>query len=366
MRSGVNIIGPVFGELGIGEDVRQLASTILSLGIPISIINYPQIGNFSENPYSALESYITNDFIHGCNIFCMPLVESYRFFSEYGCAEFQGRYNVGYAPWELEYWPTEFSFLGCLFDEIWASSSHTYKAFQEGLQQPVYQVPLVVDIPDLNLLEAERQDIQVDQVGFKFLYVFDCNSTFSRKNPHDVVLAFQKAFGQQEDVSLVLKTMHYKHDDQLLDAAIRGNQNITLINDCFSRSRLLALYKECDVYVSLHKAEGFGRTIAEAMLLRKPTIVSNYSGNVDFCTEETSFLVQGSLEEVAPFSYPFWRQNRWFLPDIDSAADQMVECFNHPSLRNAKARAALEFVRYNFSVEAVRETVGRRLSEIFL
>ncbi|PZV09188.1 MAG: hypothetical protein DCF32_02985 [Leptolyngbya sp.] len=364
MSYGVNIVGPVFGELGIGEDVRQLAHAILSLGIPISIINYPRTGNFAESNYHSLESYVTNRFSHNCSIFCLPLIESYRFFLEFGSAKFQNRYNIGYAAWELESWPVDFAFIGSLFDEIWASSAHTYQAYQANLKQPIYRIPLIVSIADSVSLENPSHFTNIDQSKFNFLYAFDSNSTFSRKNPWDAVIAFQKAFDQESHVSLVLKTMHYQNNDQELNKLLENNKNIVLINKCFSRLDMFSLYKACDAYVSLHKAEGFGRTIAESMLLKRPTIISNYSGNTDFCTKENSFLVDGKLEAVAPFSYPFWQGNRWFSPDLDSATAQMYKCFSNPSMRNSIVETAFQSIVSDFSIEKVRKDIYGRLSKI--
>lgn len=363
MFKGINIIGPVFGEFGIGEDVRKLAQALLSLNLPISIISYPETGNFVEANRS-LEDYVTNKFVYQCNIFCMPLIETYRFFSQYGLSEFESRCNIAYAPWELEDWPKEFSFFGALFDEVWASSLHTLNAYKKSLQQPIYRIPLIVENSDKSLLKELSQKIRIDRFKYKFLYVFDSNSTFSRKNPQDVIRAFQKVLNIYPDIALILKTMNYQYDDQEINKILEKNSNIILINDCLSRSELLGLYDICDAYISLHKAEGFGRTIAEAMLLKKPTIVSNYSGNTDFCTNETSFLVDGKLEKIAPYAYPFWQSNRWFSPDLDSAARQMLQCVSQPDTRSSKVEKAHRLISESFSNQAVSKKIDDRLKSL--
>lgn len=362
MFDGVNIIGPVFGELGIGEDVRSLAHAILALGLPISIVSYPNKGNFVESNRN-LEEYVTNQFRYQCNIFCIPLLESYRFFAEHGLSNFEGRYNIGYAPWELESWPAEFAFFGSLFDEIWASSDHTVTAYQKSLDRLIHKIPLIIEPPELNDSSGPTSDrSHVDPLKFNFLYIFDSNSGLSRKNPHDVIVAFQQAFAGQPDVALVLKTMNYQYDDDRLNESIYHNPTITLLNNCLNRVELLSLYRECDAYISLHAAEGFGRTIAEAMLLNKPVIVSNYSGNLDFCTEKTSFLVEGSLEEIKPYDYIFWRDNRWFRPDLVSAASQLATCFKDESLRSAKVQTAHRLIKNSFSTPAIATQIQHRLA----
>ena len=363
MINGVNIIGPVFGEFGIGEDVRSLAKALLHLNIDINIIEYPKKGNFAKARYS-LEEYCSNDFKHQINIFCIPIFEIFRFISEHGFSGFDNKFNIGYSPWELETWPSQFKFMTSYLDEVWASSSHTFNAYSKSLDTPVYHIPLVVEPFEQDDFTQLKYNSKIDQSKFNFLYVFDSNSTYARKNPHDVVKAFKKAFLKNSEASLVLKTMNYQFDDAQLNIDLKDASNITLINECLSRGELFALYKACDAYVSLHKAEGFGRTIAEAMLLQKPVIVSNYSGNTDFCTSNTAFLVEGKLQEIDAYAYHFWYQNKWFSSELDSAASQMLECFENRKLRSFRVRNAYELISESFSIESIARKIRLRLINI--
>lgn len=363
MICGVNIIGPVFGEFGIGEDVRSLSNAILSLNIPINIIEYPKRGNFAKASYS-LKQFCSNEFKYPINIFCMPLFEIFRFISEFGLSDFDENYNVGYSPWELESWPNHFKFMANYLDEIWASSNHTFQAYKKQFNIPVSLIPLIVELPK----QAQEPQLvhipYLDKSKFNFLYVFDSNSTFSRKNPHDVTQSFQKAFSDRSDVGLILKTMNYQFDDKKLNSDLQNYSNITLINDCLSRANLFALYKACDAYISLHKAEGFGRTIAEAMLLKKPVIVSDYSGSRDFCTEETAFLVDGNLGAVDSYAYPFWFHNQWFYPNVESAANQMLLCFEKADLRAIKVQNAYQSICRLFSRKNISKEIKSRLIDL--
>ena len=364
MMLGVNIIGPIFGEFGIGEDVRSLVQALLSLDIQINIFEYPKKGNFSKASYS-FDQYCSNNLVFDINIFCIPIFEVFRFISEYGFSAFEGRYNIGYSPWELEKWPKQYQFMASYLDELWASSHHTFKAYEENLNVPIYLVPLIVELPSFNENLTASISLNIDQSKFNFLYVFDSNSTFARKNPHDAISAFQKAFWGHPEVVLVLKTMGYRQDNDELNRSLKDYSNIVLINDCLSRSELFSLYKACDAYVSLHKAEGFGRTIAEAMLLKKPVITSNYSGNVDFCIEKTAFLVQGDVKAIAPYAYPFWFENRWFFPDIESAKTQMLRCFNDSTLRSNITENAYQLISNTFSSQTISKLISRRLDDVF-
>jgi glycosyltransferase involved in cell wall biosynthesis len=99
-----------------------------------------------------------------------------------------------------------------------------------------------------------------------------------------------------------------------------------LIEDTLPREVLLDLYRACDAYVSLHRCEGFGRGIAEAMLLGKPVIATAYSGNLDFCTPDTALLVPATTRKVRPGDYPEAQGMDWAEPDVEAAAEAMRRC----------------------------------------
>jgi len=361
MNSGVNIIGPVFGAFGIGEDVRNLAKVLQHLAIPVNIVEYPRIGNFA-NINRDWEAFVSHEIKYDISIFCLPFFEIVRFCVQEGLSLFEAPYNIAYAPWELPVWPSDLAFVEGLFDEIWASSTYTFKAYNHAFSKPIFQIPLVVELPKLGELKPLDWGIPNDR--YKYLYVFDSNSSLSRKNPMHAIAAFEKAFDRADPVHLVLKTMHYHYDSPELNAAIADHPQITLINECFDRLTLLRMYVTCNAYLSLHRAEGFGRTIAEAMLLKIPTIVSNYSGNVDFCTPDTAFLVEGSLIPIPPYAYPLCRDQCWFDPDIASAAHQLKQCFTDTAQRDRTLKQAATFISQQFSISGVAPLVQKRLAAI--
>src|SRR5262249_14120959 len=108
-----------------------------------------------------------------------------------------------------------------------------------------------------------------------------------------------------------------------------------------------------DCLVSLHRSEGFGRFLAEAMWLGRPVIATAYSGNVDFMTSDVSCLVNYRLGPVAPHAYPFWQDPMWADPDLDEAAGCVTRLADDPgSGRRLGARASAH-IRTHFSYRAV-------------
>jgi glycosyltransferase involved in cell wall biosynthesis len=132
-----------------------------------------------------------------------------------------------------------------------------------------------------------------------------------------------------------------------------------------TRDKLLGLQSVCDCFVSLHRSEGFGRNIAESMLLGKPVIVSDYSGNQDFTNEETAFLVGGSLVPLSAGDYAFFHNQNWFEPQVDIASGMFRICLEFPEVRKRKALAGQSWIKEHYSPERVGKAYKLRLDELY-
>jgi len=160
-----------------------------------------------------------------------------------------------------------------------------------------------------------------------FLFCFDMFSIFERKNPLAVIEAFTRAFDVNAGPILVIKCINGSHAPQQLEKlrkASRGRSDIILWDGYLNFSRQKALIGTCDAYISLHRAEGFGFTMLEAMSMGKPVIATGYSGNLEFMTETNSCLVPYTLIPVADGNAPYPTSAHWAEPDIDAAASWMV------------------------------------------
>lgn len=191
-------------------------------------------------------------------------------------------------------------------------------------------------------------------------------SVFDRKNPLAVVKAFLAAFQQDDDVRLVLKINNANQDPvnlaKLLDSAI--DPRITIIRRVLSRGDMNALVNACDCIVSLHRSEGFGLIIAEAMWLGKPVVVTGYSGNMDFTHFDNSFLVGYTLVNVGPDNHPYPETCLWADPDIADAARQMRVVFENSDIRKTRAAKGASFIRNNFSPRKIGRLMLDRLEQV--
>jgi glycosyltransferase involved in cell wall biosynthesis len=128
--------------------------------------------------------------------------------------------------------------------------------------------------------------------------------------------------------------------DQRLQAAVAGAQNIRIIEDALSSDARDALVARADVVVSLHRSEGFGLTLAEAMLAGKPVIATNWSGNLDFMTPDTSALIRCDLIPVCDPGGPYEGiEAVWAEPDIGHAAAEMTRLVEPDQRRRLGAAA---------------------------
>jgi hypothetical protein len=180
-----------------------------------------------------------------------------------------------------------------------------------------------------------RADFGLPADWFLYCFAFDINSKVTRKNPSGLIRAFQLAYPQRsrDKVGLVLKVSHADTPCEgwaAVKELARKDPRIFVIEETMRKPQVLALFKACDCFVSLHRAEGFGRCIAEALLLEKQVIATAYSGNMDFCREPRVALVDHELEQVSPGEY-FWAQGQtWAHPDLRHAAELMQEVRSNP------------------------------------
>jgi glycosyltransferase involved in cell wall biosynthesis len=147
--------------------------------------------------------------------------------------------------------------------------------------------------------------------------------------------AFKLAFKPSDNtVGLVFKTMNSKPNAPGWQTFLRecqSDKRIQLITETLDRPVVLGLINACDAYVSLHRAEGFGRTLSEAMLLGKPVVATNYSGNIDFMHPKLNALVSYKLTPLSEQDYQWVDTNDqqvWADADISNAADCMSQIIN--------------------------------------
>jgi glycosyltransferase involved in cell wall biosynthesis len=288
----------------------------------------------------------------------------YLFMREMGI---ESSYTIGYWAWELANFPNQWKSSFAFVHEIWVSSRFAYEAIAQVTTKPLFLMPTAVAVPPPEP-RLTRADFGLPDDKFVFYFGFDLRSYATRKNPLATVEAFRHAFPHRAaPVVLLLRTIGSEwrpEERDSLAAAIRSDPRIVLIDGEFSRRRAIALMALTDCFVSLHRSEGFGRGPAEAMLLGKPVIVTDYSGTCDFATQETALLVDYELVAVGAEEYPGADGQVWAEPDIEGAVAAMRKIVADPPLGQRLGEAGRELIRRRFDPAAAGARYLARLAAI--
>lgn len=365
-ETGINLIGYLHAESGVGEAARASLRALRHSGLPFSLVDY-RLGNISR----------MGETVHGhggthrypINLVHVNADQSKIARDHLGSELFHDRYTIGYWYWELPVFPAFLHFAYDQVDEIWVSTEYNRVAISRYTCKPVTLIPPAIEVAIEKPLS--RSELHLDESAFLFLHMSDTLSMPERKNPIGVVRAFQTAFRDKPEanVRLVIKLSNLERQPALaaeVYAAMELDARIQLIGGYLDRNTLNNLINACDCYVSLHRAEGFGLPIAEAMYLGKPVIATHWSGNVDFMNDGNSLPVRYKLVELEQDIGPYQKGQVWAEPDINDAAEKMLRIVQNRALSLQLGRAAFETIRNDFSPSRSAQLINARAADINL
>lgn len=368
------LIGYIDAQVGIGQSLRGLATAMTTAGIGFSI--YPLgVGVEGRRSIPFMQELYDEVTPHDVNIIEVSPAELPRVFDHVSENHFDGSYNILRTYWELANGPAVWRQNHGLdrIDEIWAPNAFCAAAFRDFFDGPIVIVPPCVEVADQlsGLPQSDRNRFGLDPDIFYFMFSFDYYSFQERKNPLAVIRAFQAAFPEFDcPVGLVVKATgaegHFPLIKSTILAAAQADGRITIIDSSLSREDMLSLMASINCYVSLHRSEGFGLGMAEAMALTKPVIATDYSGNREFVTEQTGYPIPFTLIPVRPHEYVHTEGQVWADPDEDACAAAMRDIVDHPKEAASRSRAARAFVENRYSAANVGRLVTERLAAIRL
>ncbi|MBI1417262.1 MAG: glycosyltransferase [Limimaricola sp.] len=370
----VQIIGPLRKASGLGQAARLSAAVLDRTEFSVNHVDFgldnPAPEGFSrERDLSGFHRAKVN-LIH-LNAESIPLAFAY------GPDVFSDAYNIGYFFWELDT-PAACHFLGMnLLDEIWVSSAYGVSIYRPHTARPVTNVGMTFEEPGPVDRAAARRaiDRRFHLKGHEFLCLvaFDSFSFVQRKNPLGVLRAFLAAFPNDPDARLIVKT---QNRDSVTDpvqqriwaevmAMAASDPRILIVNETMPYDALIQLKAAADCYISLHRSEGWGFGMIEAMNLGVPVLCSAYSGNLEFCNDQTAWLVDCHETALGPDDYIFVRPGqKWAEPDIASAARQLRRLRADAIGRAARAAKARDHVFTHFGPQIIAARYAARLSAI--
>lgn len=363
MPFGVNVCGHISSEKGTGESARATIRALTSVGIPVALNDFrdatatnldTEFTEFADdNPYAV-------NLIHANADALENLVgwKTERYFEDH--------YNIGYWAWELARFPKKWLPVFSLLNEVWVPSTFVLESVSRVASVPVVAIPH--SLPKLVLTPSRngRSAFGLPKDKFLFLFIFDFMSIVERKNPLGLIQAFKKAFKNRDNATLVLKVSHAEScpaEWKALEQAAK-NANIKIIDGVFSRGEVTDLLSACDCYVSLHRSEGFGLTLAEAMSLAKPVIATGYSGNMDFMTPTNSFPVKYGMIPLERDYPPYDKGSAWADPSLDHAAELMQLVYEKRKLARDIGRQAQRDVQEKLSIPAVGAMLRERFATL--
>jgi glycosyltransferase involved in cell wall biosynthesis len=274
----------------------------------------------------------------------------------------QGKRIVGYWAWELPDVPPDWRHGIPFVHEIWVPSQFTARAVTPIANgRPVHVVPHPIAVNTI----GHGAPKPAARVPYTALTIFDMASSLARKNPSAAIEAFRKAFGSDPTTRLIVKASNlssFPEGRRLIESAVNSASNVVLIDKILSDAERGALYDQADAVMSLHRSEGFGLTLAEAMLRGLPVVATNWSGNVDFMNEETGILIPCRLipaeDPQGTYHHP---DMMWAEPDIDAAALALRQLREDPALRARLGARAAQFAARTWSAQAYVATVRQHL-----
>jgi glycosyltransferase involved in cell wall biosynthesis len=358
---GVNLAGYFDAALGVGEAGRQVYDALEAQGVPVAPVGLIASNSPGGERDQARER---GGSPHAINLLCVNADQVPALAADLGHGFFAGRYTIGLWWWEVDRFPERWLEAFEHVDEIWVGTDHVADALSPISPVPVVKVTLPVSLPDFERLPRARLGLPE---GFLYLFAFDHLSVFERKNPLGLIEAFKRAFQPGEGAALAIKCINHERRPEeharLVEAAA-SHPDVHLIDRHVPRAEKDAMIAACDCYASLHRSEGFGISMAEAMLLGKPVVATGYSGNLDFMTPETAFLVDHELVEVGAGSDPYPADAHWAEPDLDHAAHQLRAVFDDRAEAAARAARGAAEVQATHSIDAAGKTLARRLVRV--
>jgi FkbM family methyltransferase len=356
---GVNLLGYLTAELGVGEMGRIVHDAISLAKVPVvSVLEERSLQSRTgiDQPETVGKPHFP------VSVLAVNADQTAAVLANHPEVGYQ-RYRIGLWAWELEDFPQAQHHAFDLLDEVWTVSDFCRDALARHTTIPVKTIP--VPVRDHGAVNAPRRAAGEPA---QFLFAFDFNSTAQRKNPGGVVAAFQRAFPEREDVRLVIKTINARlHPGvaERLRIEVADDPRIELIERYLSVAELHELYDTSTCYVSLHRSEGFGLTVAEAMVRAMPVISTDYSSTREFLDERTGWPIRYRMVPVGNGALPYHPDGVWADPDVGAAAAAMRQIVEDPEEATRRGKAAREHILRTRSMETAAAWMHAELSQAY-
>lgn len=364
---GVNLVGFLSGEFGLGVSVRLMDEALQAGGIPTSTFDV------SDDLFHRRNAVFRNTdaTAHNTTLVCVNGPETREVLNKVHEIA-HGTHKIGMWYWEFEEFPASQHVGVDLVDEVWVATDF----IRDAVKAAAPNLPVRTVMPPLPQRSGAAAPGELP-TRFKisagqpyFLFTFDYLSSADRKNPLGLLEAFTRSWPHptQDGPLLVIKTINADlapSDSERLRVEVSSHPHVRIIDEYLPDDERDVLVAHCAAYVSLHKAEGLGLTIAEAMAWGKPVIITAYGGPLQFANTENAMLVPWAPGVVKDASGPYVAGMRWAEPDLDEAARLMRLVLKEPEHARALGERAARDIRDLHSFEAASARIKEVLEEGF-
>lgn len=359
---GINLIGSFSQDSGLGQSCRLVAKEIEYAGIPHAFIDFAPTAQLNRDNHE-FDDRLSGEYTYGINLFHINMHEFHKAWQILPKEAWEGHYNIAFWLWEMQEFPKEWVPMIQQLDEIWTPAEFVSEAVRKVTDKPVYTIPYTVEAP---FEEAyDRSHFHLPEDRFLFLMLFDSNSISERKNPYGVIEAYMKAFTPQDNTGLVIKIGNASEKElEALKKKLDGYA-VYFVREMLPKKEVNSLIRCADVYVSLHRSEGYGLVLAEAMMMGVPTIATNYSANTEFQDDTRACMIPYTLRQVGKDLYPYKKEYFWAVPDTEKAAEGMRRLFEDKAYYETLRDNAYAYMHAKERAEEPAALLKMRTEEIY-
>ena len=366
-QADVGVIGYLKAETGVGNAGRMVASSFCESQVNIQGYNVT-LNVMARQAETKVDDILADKIDSQVEIYNVNADQLAVVRKHLADQTNEDAYKINMPFWELSKFPAAWvnNYLG--INEVWAPSRFVQAAVQTAMTLRVIWMPPAVTLE--RFTPRDRSYFKLPDHTFLFHFNFDFSSFATRKNAIAGIEAYRLAFRDRPNntpTALAIKTRGYDPDGKNLQKLIdftADEPDIYILNEEMAYEDAMALMNCCDCYISLHRSEGFGYTPAEAMLLEKPVIATDYSGTRDFINSTTGFPVSYRLMSVKENEYPFWESQTWADPNLDHAAWLMRKMVCDQASTKQISRAGKQKILTDYSPERIGQLYKQRLQQI--